>query len=325
MPRKIEISHRSVIFVFLLLGGFWFVYQTRQITFLLFIATILMSALNPAVDNLQRFRVPRWLAISILYLGVVGVVSTAVASVIPPLVEQTASLISQLPMLTRSMSFANIDASVITSQFSELSKIPANILKLTSTIFSNVISIFTLGILTFYLLMERKDLKKYLTILFGTDGEKRAEAFVDKVENQLGGWVRGETVLMTVVGLLSYIGLVLLGVPFALPLSIIAGLFEVVPTIGPIISAIPAIIAGLTISVPTAIAVAALYFVVQQIENSILVPKIMQRATGVNPLVSLLALMIGFNLAGPFGAMLSIPTLLIIKIIVSEYFESRKH
>ena len=220
--------------------------------------------------------------------------------------------------------FVDIDPTALAGQLSNLSRLPANIVRFTAGLFSNIIFLFTLGVLTFYLLLERRNLNKYLTTLFDRDGEKRAEGFVDNLEQQLGGWVRGEVTLMAAVGLLSYVGLSLLGVPYALPLAIIAGVLEIIPSIGPIISAVPAIAAGLLIHPYTALAVAALYFVVQQLENTILVPKIMQRATGVNPLVSLLSLMIGFNLAGPAGAIIAIPTLLLLRIVVSEIAASKK-
>jgi predicted PurR-regulated permease PerM len=324
MPRKIEISHRTIIFTFVFVGFAWLIFQIREIIFLLFLSVIFMSAMNPAVDKLESKGFPRWLSITLLYLLVVSVISLIIASIIPALVEQTTNFISQLPTLAQLLRIADIDPGAITSQLTAISRIPGNLLRITAGIFSNLIFIFTLAMVTFYLLLERKNLKKYLRILFDNDGEKRAEEMIDKIEFQLGSWVRGQLILMTAIGLLSYSGLILLGIPYALPLAIIAGILEVVPSIGPVISAVPAVLAGFMISPYTALIVAILYFFVQQVENSFLVPQVMRRATGVNPLLSIISLMIGFELAGPAGAILAIPTLLIIRIVVTEIYSSNR-
>ena len=137
----------------------------------------------------------------------------------------------------------------------------------------------------------------------------------------MGSWVRGELTLMLAVGIFTYIGLSILGVEIALPLAILAGILEIVPNIGPIISAVPAVLVALTIHPLTALATASLYFLVQLAENNFLVPKIMQKAVGVNPLISILGLMIGFRLAGPAGAILALPSIIVIHTIGLEYFK----
>lgn len=324
MPRKIEISHKTIVFILILLGLVWFVMRIMDIILLFFVSVILMSALNPAVDGLEKKRIPRWLSITFLYIVVIGSLSIIVASLVPPLVEQTSHLVSQLPSLAQTLNFLNLDARSVGSQLSSLSSLPGDIVKFTAGLFSNILYISTVAVMTFYLLMERRNLQKYLSQMFGQGSEKKVESLINRVENQLGSWVRGQLILMTAIGLISFLGLSILGVPYALPLALVAGLLEVVPTVGPILSAIPATLAGFIITPYTAIGVVALYFAVQQAENSFLVPKIMQKTTGVNPLVSLLSLMIGFKLAGPAGAILSIPLLLIGIIAVTEMTSSKR-
>ena len=146
---------------------------------------------------------------------------------------------------------------------------------------------------------------------------------VDSVEKKLGSWARGQFTLMFVVGFMTYLGLRLLEIPFALPLSILAGLFEIVPYLGPIIAAIPSILIGLGISTISGLAVAALVFLVQQFENYIFVPKIMQKSTGVNPVITLLSLAIGFKLAGFVGLLISVPIFVTLQIVLKEYLTSR--
>ncbi len=139
----------------------------------------------------------------------------------------------------------------------------------------------------------------------------------------MGAWVRGELILMFVVGLMTYIGLSLLRVEYALPLAIIAGLLEAVPVVGPIISSVPAILVALVTNPISAIGVVLLYIVIQQLENNILVPEIMEAAVGVSPLLVILALLIGASLFGIAGAILAVPTVAIAQVIVSDMVDHR--
>jgi len=320
MTKKVEISHRTIIFTVFFLLGLWFLFEIRQIILALFVSLILMSAFNPSVNRLEKWRFPRWLAILIIYLGVLGILILGLAGIIPALIEQTGSFVEKIPLLFRQFTFLGIDSNILASQIAQLGTIPANILKLTVSLFSNIIAVFALFVITFYLLLERRNLDTYLQVLFAGGGEKKAKEFVDKVEERVGGWVRGEMTLMIIIGVTIYVGLKLLGIDFALPLAILAGVLEIVPNIGPIISAAPAVLMGLVISPVMALAVAALYFLVQQAENTLIVPKVMQKTVGVNPLVTILSLAVGFKLAGPIGAVLAVPAVLLIEVVISEWY-----
>jgi len=166
--------------------------------------------------------------------------------------------------------------------------------------------------------MERKNLGKYLFILFTGDGHDRAADFMKRIEERLGSWVRAEFLLMTIIGVMSYVGLRILGIDFSLPLAVIAGLLEVVPNIGPTVAAVPAVIFGLTISPLYGLAVAALYFLIQQIENTLIVPKVMSKELGINPLVVIICLAVGFKLGGISGVLLAVPIFLVVQEIVVE-------
>jgi len=176
--------------------------------------------------------------------------------------------------------------------------------------------VFTVLVFTFYLLLERKNLKQHLTVAFGSDGERKAEVFVDQVELRLGKWVRGQLFDMVLVGVLCYLGLRLLGLEFALPLAILAGILEIVPNMGPIVSAIPAMIIALATNPTVALGVGALYFVVQQLQAQVITPNVMRQAIGYNPLVTMIALMAGFTLAGIGGAVLALPTMLVGQVVL---------
>lgn len=324
MTQKIEISHRSIIFTVFFLLGLWLLFQIREIIVAVFVSIIFMSALNPIVSRLEKSKFPRVGAILLIYIILLTLMGTILAIILPPLLEQTSSMISHLPLLLKNVNYLGfIDAEIISTQISQLGSIPANILRLTVSVFSNVIQVFAILIITFYLLLERENLKKYLMILFGEGKEEVAENFVDRVEKRLGGWVRGEAVLMTIIGIMTYIGLRFLGIDYALPLAILGGFLELIPNMGPIISAIPAIIAGIAINPVVGVAVTALYILIHQSENSFIAPKIMQKVVGVNPLVTILSLATGFKIGGVIGAILAIPLVLVFQEVITEVISSR--
>ena len=320
IPTRVEVSHRTIVFTVVFLLFLWFLYSIRAVLLAILIASILMFALNPLVTFLEKRRLPRPVAILLLFIIIVIGLSGVIAAIIPPLVDQTKSLIDQFPAIVQSLGGLKIDQRVLSDQ---LGPIPKNIARIIIGAFSNIIAVFTLLVVTFYLLSERANLHRYLIFLFGNDGtEEKAEEFVNKLEHGIGSWVRGQLTLMALIGLFTYVGLRILGVNYALPLSILAGILEIIPNIGPTVSMIPAVLVALAASPITALATVALFFLVQQFENNIIVPKVMQKAVGVKPLVTIIALMIGVKLAGVLGAILAVPGYLILRIIVEEIYTS---
>lgn len=317
MPRKIEISYRTIIFTVVFLLALQLVLQIKDVLLMLFIAFIFMSALNPTVDQLEKLKFPRVLAILILYLLVLAIIGLTIGIVVPPLVVQTGNLILSLPSALGHIEIFNANQQAITEQLlNQIGSLPQDLLRITVSLFGNLLSVFTILVISFYLLLERKNLNKYLGILFGKSSPDRVLKTINDVEKRLGSWVRGELFLMLSVGLLTYLGLVVLGIDNALPLAILAAILEIVPNIGPTISAVPAVLIALTIHPFKALATVALYFLVQLLENHILVPNIMKRATGVNPLVSIVGLITGFKIYGSVGAILAIPIIILIHTIL---------
>ncbi len=318
MPSKIEISHRTILFTIFFLIFLWFLIQIEEILFLVFVAFILMSAISPFADNLEKFHIPRAISVLMIYVLLIVLIAFAGNSIIPPLITQTIRLGDNLPGYVKSiLPFASFDIQSFTQQITPVGE---NLLKVTVGLFSNIITLFTLFVITFYLILERKNLKSHLSIFMGDEVAKRIMNIWLKVEERLGAWVRGQATLALVIGLGTYFGLSLLGIPYTFPLSILAGILEIVPIIGPIISAIPAILVAFTISPLLALATAALYFIVQQLESNFVVPLVMRRAVGLPPLVTLIVLMIGGKLGGIGGAILAIPIFVTLETIIKEYF-----
>ncbi|MFC1748272.1 AI-2E family transporter [Pseudomonadota bacterium] len=326
--HTVEISHKTIIFTVFFLISLYLVFILRDVIFGLFISVLITTALNPAVNRLEKYKIPRPVSILSLYALIITTIILLIGTIVPPLVNQTVQLIQSLPLqdLTSELQLIEVNLEsiqIITDQLGSV--VP--VFKIISTTFSGLITLFTFAVITFYFLMERKNLHKHLVVLFGEDGEEaRAEKFVNKVEHKIGSWIRGELVLMFIVGLITYIGLRLLNIPYALALAILAGLLEVIPNIGPTISAVPAIITSLitTQNPVMAIFVTALYILVQQLENNIIVPKVMKSAVGVHPLVTIILIIIGFRLLGIPGAILAVPIFLVIQVIYQEYMSTKK-
>ena len=321
MPKKIDISYKTIVFITVFILGLWLIYLIRDLLLILFVAVILMSALSPVVKFLTKFRMPKSLSIAITYIIIIAFVSGLFAIVVPPLLEETRRLFQTLPPhLDRFLEIVAIDKSVLRSQLSDLSR---NAFSITLSIFDNILTIIFLLVLTFYLMLERENLEERSASLF-IGREERVKKLVIQIEEKLGSWFRGQLFLSLVIGLLTYIGLLILGIPYALPLAVVAGALEVVPVIGPIISAIPAVLIALTISPILSLGVVAIYFIIQQLENNLIVPQVMQRAVGLNPLVVILAIAIGSRLLGFAGALLAVPIVVVGQIIVTEIIEEKK-
>lgn len=317
-PAKIEISHKTIVFTAMFIGFLWFLFKIRYVLLTLFIGLIFMSALSPIVDKMQKGKIPRALAIFLLYAVIISFISFAIASLVPPLAEQTGKFISQSPAILSNISKGKLDISIFESQ---LISLPQQAVKIIVGAFNNVVALFTFLVIVFYMIMERRNLHKYLVFIFGDgDKEARAEAFINKLEHKLGSWVRGQLSLMFIVGILSYIGLKFLDVEFAIPLAFIAGLLEIIPNIGPTIAVVPAALVAFGHSPTTALAVLALYLLIQQLENNIIVPKVLSKAVGLKPLVVIIALLTGYKTANVAGAILAIPLVLSLEILITELY-----
>lgn len=317
MIRKIDISHKTIFFIAGFILAMWILYQIRDVILLLFVAVIFTSALSPYVEKLVSWKVPKGFAIAFIYVIIFSVLGTLFWLIINPLIEQTSSLSTTFPQTVEKL----LPAGTINRNFLEqkTTDLFGNAVEVTLAIFSNTIALVSVAVLTFYLLLDKSRFEKLLSQIFWNQ-QAKAKRIIEKIEDVLGAWLRGQIILSIVIGVFSYLLLFMLNIPYALPLAILAGIMEVVPVIGPIISAIPAIfIAYVSSEAPTLPVFVALgYLAIQQLENHIIVPQVMKRAVGLNPLVVILAIAVGGRLLGIAGALLAVPITVVGQIIVEE-------
>lgn len=314
--HKIDISHKTIFFLTAFLALLAALFLIRDVIILIFVAVIFMSALSPIVTRLEKLKIPKALAIALIYVVIIAAVAAIISFVVTPFAEQTTVLLTNTPeyLITLIPETGFIDRSVIQQEFGNFSK---NALEVSLTIFNNFLAFISVAVLTFYLLLERENLDKLL-VQFFIGKEERIKRTTKKIEEKLGAWMRGQISLTLIIGTVSYIGLTALGVPYALPLAILAGVLEIIPVIGPIISAIPAVLIAFLISPLTAGLVALMYFIIQQLENHLIVPQVMKKAVGLNPLVVIIAVAIGGRLLGIPGALLAVPITVVAQIITED-------
>jgi len=322
MERHYEITPKTIIFTFALILVAWLLYQVRLVVVALFIALILSLALDPLVFRLKSWKIPRPVSVFLVFFVFLGAVGGLLTYGFTPLVNQTGRFLINLPqflgpILDRlgPLPFAQNLQEQLVSQATLLS---ANILTVAGTLVSNAVFLLALLVFVFYFMLDWENLKNRFISFLNNQARSRAQKIIISLETQLGGWLRAQVILMLLVGVLTYLGLFALGVEYALPLAVIAGLFEVIPTIGPIMAGIPALVVGFGTSPWLGVWILALYLVVQQLENNIIVPNIMGRAVGFSPLVTLVVLFIGAQLFGFGGLFLAIPATILITIILRD-------
>lgn len=322
MEQRYEISLKTILMTLGILALLWLLVQIKLVLTALFVALVFSLALDPVIVKLKSRRIPRPLGVIITFLSIIILFGGVIAYGFTPVINQVGRFLLGLPMLLDPI-LSRLGPLPLTEQlrnqlFSQLTNLSANLLNSTVALASNSIFILTIFVFAFYLLLEWENVRSRFVELFTRPAQKRVEAIIDQLERQLGGWVRGVLALMAIVGILIFLGLFILGVPYALPLALIAAILEVVPMIGPIIAMIPAVVVGFSLSFWFGVSVTILYIAVQQIQNTLIVPSVMGKAVGFSPLLTLIILFTGANLFGMAGLLLAIPTALFLTIVIRD-------
>lgn len=300
-----------------LVGGVILLYLLKEILIVIFIAYIIVASLNPVVEFLRRRRVPRTIAVLLTFFTTLFFTVLLIAPLIPFFASQIQQLAKSFPVYLHSAASA-IGVQLELGEIGKLvspEQLGQNAFALAGGVFGGFFTIVSTVAISFYLLLSYDSAKKNVAGLFPLHHQEKAIRTIDQVNSKLGAWLQGQFLLSLSIGLITWATLTVLGMPFALPLAVLAGLFEIVPTVGPIISAIPAVIVALTISPNMAIIVIALYMAIQLIENHLLVPRIMSRAVGLNPVIVIVGVIVGSKLLGIPGALLSVPFISLLVLV----------
>lgn len=325
----VTISPSTILFTIGTLLAIYFLYQIQQILVTFFLALIVMSAINPMVRVLDhRLRIPKILSMLLIYAMLIMVLVTAFVLIIPPLVSEVPNFIHTLnlppiPANILELEFDTVDFGQLFGQFQSSF---STIYSVISSTFSGIFTFFTILVMSSYLLLDRENLhRKIFWITNKKEDLALSKEFIDRVEVSLGGWVRGQLFLMLFIGAVTYFGLVLLNVPYALPLGLLAGLLEILPNLGPTLAAIPCVAIAYAAGGPgLALIVLIFNIIVQQAENNFIVPKIMKDNADVNPLTTILVILIGLKLGGVLGALLGVPIYIVLRTAYSMWLRERR-
>ncbi len=314
-----------------------------EILLLILISAILATGISPLVVLLQRIRVgrhewriPQTGAILLVYAAILVVVVLMGGVIVTPLVAETRGFLASFPEFLAQLEES---ARVLQARYPWLPDLSALVARLPQELaglsryfgtaagvvfrfFGGLVSTVTVLFMTFYMLLEAGQIKRAFLSLFPPTQAARVEGVLYRVGLKFGGWVRGQLFLGLIIGVVVGIGTWALGLPYPLLLGLIAGITELIPVIGPIIGAIPAVLLAL-FQPPWwwFLAVIAFYTGVQQLESNLVVPRVMRMAVGLSPLLTVIALLVGGKLLGIIGVLLSVPVAAALQVVVGEVLQ----
>lgn len=338
----IDISTASILRAVLVVLFFVFLYFLKDVLVILLFAIIIASAISPFANWLDSKGFPRLLGVLLLFLSILGLMILFFSMIIPYVSTEINQLTVALPKLLQNLSstLENVQSSSpkfldflseiqngLDGLSSYLQQSAQSVVGMVINIFGGIMSFIAIIIISFYLSVTKKGIESFL----GSVVPEKYEGYVvnlwKRSEIKVGQWLQGQVLLSFIVGLVVYVGLSLMGIKFALVLGILAMVLEVVPMIGPVLSAIPAVFFAFLQTPTLGLWVILFYIIMQQFENHVLVPIVFGKTIGLNPVVVVIALLIGSQLAGVLGAILAVPVATIIVELLDDlakHKESRR-
>ena len=336
-PVTISITAGTVvkaIFVFLM---FWLIWTIRDLVLVILTAIVIASAINPAANFFAKRKIPRVASVLIIYFLIgVGLISLF-AVFLPPFVQDVETLSRTLPTYIENLSndrlanvpgfdtfLKNVTGTGVTGDLVDkiantFSGATVGFLSAASTVFGGLLSFILIVVISFYLAVQEDGVRDFLRVVTPVKHEKYVLDLWKRSQHKIGLWMQGQLLLAVIVGILTFLGLSVLGVPNAMFLAVIAALFELIPIFGPILAAIPAVAFGLLEGgVTLGLLTAGLYVIIQQFESQLIHPLVVKKIVGIPALVAIIALIIGAQIAGFLGIIISVPIAAIVMELLSD-------
>ena len=336
--EKITLHIPAVTIAKVIVVGLLFVlaFILRDVLLVILAAVVTASSIEPTIRWFRDRHVPRLLAVIIIYFSLAFIFSASFYLLFIPLLGELQQFLNDLPgylgfistEATKSVVLGDGGAvgslistlpidNVIEKANLVINSLSLSFISTASTFFGGIISFFLIVVLSFYLSVQQDGILNFLKTISPSRHRKYVVDLWNRSENKIGLWLQGQLLLGAIVGVLTFLGLTLLGVKHALLLGFVAGLFEIIPLFGPILAGIPAIaIAYADGGFPIAIVVLALFLIIQQFESQLIYPLVVKKVVGVSPIISILAIVVGAKLAGFLGFLLSVP----VAAILMEFF-----
>ncbi len=324
---SINVGTIAKAIVVILLFGLLFI--LKNLVLVLLMSIVVASAIEPATQWFIRRGVPRLFSVLLIYLSIAVCLVGIVFFLLLPLLSESSDFLRNLPLYFNATTVSNTitNNSFLSSQpfvagltnslnleqvilqiNNTISTISSNVFGSLATVFGGLLSFFLMIVISFYLAVEDDGVGKLLKAITTIKHEKYVVALWKRSQRKIGLWMQGQLILAVIIGMLVYLGLLMIGVSNALLLATLAAAFEIIPLFGPILASIPAImIAFVTGGFSLAVLVIGLYIIIHQFENQLIYPLVVKKVVGVSPIVSIVALVAGFKLAGFIGLILSVP------------------
>jgi len=330
-----EVARAGLVLLGLLIGAY-LLWRVQEVIFLLFLAVLLATAIEPIVNRLRRGPFTRGSGTLVVYTLIILAIGLPAYATLPNLASQAASFTETLPERFTALRpyAANLQPRFLEAlALSALDNVQRavqtppvtgqeQLVEAGATAIHTVVSFLTVFVLAFYWLVERASIKRVVLRTVPVRHARGLNIVWLEVEEKLGGWVRGQLILMLSIGVMASLGYWAIGLPNPVLLGVGAGLFEIVPMVGPFLAFAPAVLVALAIDPTRAAAVAVYALIIQQIESNVLVPRVMGRTVGVSPLTVLLGILVGSALAGLPGAFVALPVAGAVQVILAHSLRS---
>lgn len=333
-----HISTWTLVRFFAIVLGFAFIFVVRDIIASLFFAVIIASAIEPAIEWLKTYRVPRILSVLFIFFVILAVLASIIYIIFPIVFEEVNTFFIQYPVLREGLRgelgftqafplssfFAENLEAIISGSAKYLEKLGGGIANFASIVFGGIFSFVLVVVFSVYLAAQEKGIENFLRLVVPIQHESYVLDLWVRSQRTLGRWFRAQLLLGAIVGVLIFFGLTFLGVEQALFLALLAAVFEIIPVVGPIFAAVPAVITGFLNTPLLGALTVVLYVLVQQVESNVIIPVVMRRAIGLSPLIVVLALLIGGKLGGILGLLLAVPVTAILAEILSDWDKKKR-
>ncbi len=349
-PRNIYISFNTgtVIKVFVIAILIAVLYYLFDIVLVLLAAIVIASAIEPIVRRLKRYKFPRLLAVLIVYIVVAAILAGIFVFFLPVVANETVSFIQNIPRTislddlwspirdfgfnfgpttsSAALSTHTISLSEFANQLqSVVTGTSAGAVRTASVFFGGFLSFLLIVVLSFYLAVQEEGVADFLRIITPVTKHDYIIDLWNRSQRKIGFWLQGQVLLGVLIGVLVYLTLSVIGIPYALPLALFAAVLEIIPVFGPIISSVPAILVAFSsVGVGTALLLVGLYIIIYQFESQLFYPLVVKKIVGISPIVVILALVIGAKLAGILGAIIAVPLSAALMEYVHDIEKSKK-
>lgn len=338
---RVSITAGTVITTLCILLGVYLFWQVRELVLLVLTAIVIASAIEPGVAFLIRLHMPRFVSALLVYVSVFGSIFAILYFFFPPIVRDAAEFLAAMPKYLDAINVANPFTSISSAAAESQPQVQsflntllslqgiftsssASILQLLVTFFGGIFSLVLVIVLSFYFALQDTGVDDFIRIVMPVKWEEYSVDLWRRSQKKIGLWMQGQILLSVIVGVLVYLGLLILGIPYALLLSVFTAMAEIIPVFGSLIAGtIAVIVAYSNGGIALGAIVAGLYIVVNQFESNLIYPLIVKKIVGIPPLLVIVALIAGYTLAGFLGVLLSVPLSAVLLEFMYD-FDKRK-